>query len=168
MLVIASALSVQDPRERSIDLREQAERAHQRFVHPRSEFLTYLNMWQWYADLIKSRLSRRQLAQRLREQLLSPRRFREWREVYKQLSTLVREQKWRLNQKKANYEQIHTALLTGLLSNIGFRTEDGQLYQGTRQIRFYIHPGSTLGKRGGAWVLAGEIVKTTDRKSTRL
>lgn len=161
MLVIASALSVQDPRERSIDLREQAERAHQRFVHPRSEFLTYLNMWQWYADLIKSRLSRRQLAQRLREQLLSPRRFREWREVYKQLSTLVREQKWRFNQKKANYEQIHTALLTGLLSNIGFRTEDGQLYQGTRQIRFYIHPGSTLGKRGGAWVLAGEIVKTT-------
>src|SRR5690625_4957460 len=158
MLVIAAGLSVQDPRERSMETREQADRLHQRFNHARSEFLSYLNMWQWYADLVKSRLSRRELARRLREQMLSVRRFREWREVYKQLSTLVREQKWRLNQSEATYEQIHMALLTGLLSNIGYRTEDGQLYQGTRDIRFYIHPGSTLGRRGSAWVLAGEIV----------
>src|SRR5690625_2851738 len=98
VLVIAAALSVQDPRDRSIERREQAERAHQRFINPQSEFLAYLNMWQWYADLVKSRLSRRALANRLREQLLSPMRFREWREVHKQLSTLVREQKWRINQ----------------------------------------------------------------------
>lgn len=161
VLVIASALSVQDPRERSMDTREQADRLHQRFNHARSEFLSYLNMWQWYADLIKRRLSRRELGQRLREQMLSIRRFREWREVYKQLGTLVREQNWRINQSEATYEQIHMSLLTGLLSNIGYRTEDGQLYQGTRDIRFYIHPGSTLGRRGSAWVLAGEIVQTT-------
>lgn len=161
VLVIAAALSVQDPRDRSIERREQAERAHQRFVHPRSEFLSYLNMWQWYAELVKSRLSRRALARRLREQLLSPLRFREWREVYKQLSTLVREQNWRINQSEATYEQVHKALLSGLLSQIGYRTEDGRLYQGTRELRFYIHPGSTLGRRGGAWVLAGEIVQTT-------
>ncbi|HLR82879.1 MAG TPA: ATP-dependent RNA helicase HrpA [Paenalcaligenes sp.] len=161
VLVIAAALSVQDPRDRSMERREQAERAHQRFINPQSEFLSYLNMWQWYSELVKSRLSRRALAQRLREQLLSPMRFREWREVYKQLSTLVREQKWRINQSEATYEQIHKALLTGLLSQIGYRTEDGRLYQGTREIRFYIHPGSTLSKRGGAWVLAGEIVQTT-------
>ncbi len=161
VLVIAAALSVQDPRDRSIERRERAERAHQRFINPQSEFLAYLNMWQWYADLVKSRLSRRALANRLREQLLSPMRFREWREVHKQLSTLVREQKWRINQSEATYEQIHKALLTGLLSQIGYRTEDGRLYQGTRDIRFYIHPGSTLSKRGGAWVLAGEIVQTT-------
>src|SRR5690625_100710 len=161
MLVIAAGLSVQDPRERSMETREQADRLHQRFNHARSEFLSYLNMWQWYADLVKSRLSRRELARRLREQMLSVRRFREWREVYKQLSTLVREQKWRLNQSEATYEQIHMAMLTGMLSNIGYRTEDGQLYQGTRDIRFYIHPGSTLGRRGSAWVLAGEIVQTT-------
>lgn len=161
ILVIAAALSVQDPRERSMETREQADRLHQRFNHARSEFLSYLNMWQWYADLVKSRLSRRELTKRLREQMLSVRRFREWREVYKQLSMLVREQKWRINQSEAQYEQIHMALLTGLLSNIGYRTEDGQLYQGTRDIRFYIHPGSTLGRRGSAWVLAGEIVQTT-------
>ncbi len=161
ILVIAAALSVQDPRDRSLEHREQAERAHQRFVHPQSEFLSYLNMWQWYAELVKSRLSRRALAQRLREQLLSPMRFREWREVYKQLSQLVREQKWRINQSEATYEHIHKALLTGLLSQIGYRTEEGRLYQGTREVRFYIHPGATLSKRGGAWVLAGEIVQTT-------
>src|SRR5699024_8827936 len=84
VLVISAALSVHAPRDRSMERREQAERAHQRFIHPQSEFLSYLNMWQWCSELVKSRLSRRALAQRLREQLLSPMRFREWREVYKQ------------------------------------------------------------------------------------
>jgi len=161
VLVIAAALSVQDPRERPLEHREQAERAHQQFVHPRSEFLAYLNLWRWYGEQVKSRLSRRALTQRLRERLLSPLRFREWREVHKQLYTLVREEGWRLNPSEATYEQVHKALLTGLLSNIGYRTEDGQLYQGTRELRFYLHPGTTLGKRGGAWVLAGEIVQTS-------
>lgn len=161
MLIIASALSVQDPRERPLESRDVAERAHQVFVEAQSEFLSYLKMWQWYGDQVKSRLSHRKLAATLKERFLSPMRFREWREVHKQLLTLVREQKWRLNETEATYEQVHLCLLTGLLGNIGHKTEDSHVYQGTRDIRFYLHPGSTLGKKAGRWVLAAELVETT-------
>ena len=161
MLVIASALSVQDPRERPLESRELAERAHQIFVEAQSEFLSYVKMWQWYSEQVKSRLSHRKLAATLKERFLSPMRFREWREVHKQLLTLVREQKWRLNDTEATYEQIHVCLLTGLLGNIGHKAEESHVYQGTRDIRFYLHPGSTLGKKAGRWVLAAELVETT-------
>ena len=161
MLIIASALSIQDPRERPMENRENAERAHQIFVEPQSEFLSFIKMWQWYAEQIKSRLSHRKLAALLRERFLSPMRFREWREVHKQLQTLIREQDWRFNEKAATYEQIHLCLLTGLISNIGHKSEESNSYQGTRDIRFYMHPGSTLGKKAGRWVLAAELVETT-------
>lgn len=161
MLVIASALSIQDPRERPMDERENAERAHQLFVEPQSEFLSFIKMWQWYANQVKSRLSNRQLANTLRQRYLSPMRFREWREVHKQLQTIIREQGWRFNEKPATYEQIHLCLLTGLISNIGHKSEQTHAYQGTRDIRFYMHPGSTLGKKAGRWVLAAELVETT-------
>lgn len=161
MLVIASALSVQDPRERPLENREAAERAHQLFVEPQSEFLSFIKMWQWYAEQVKSRLSQRKLTAALKERFLSPLRFREWREVHKQLLTLVREHKWRLNEAEATYEQIHLSLLTGLIGNIGHKAEEGYVYQGTRDIRFYLHPGSTLGKKAGRWVLAAELVETT-------
>lgn len=161
MLIIASALSVQDPRERPMESRELAERAHQVFVEAQSEFLSFIKMWQWYAEQVKSRLSHRKLATLLRERFLSPMRFREWREVHKQLQTLIREQNWRFNDAPATYEQIHLCLLTGLVGNIGHKSEESNAYQGTRDIRFYVHPGSTLGKKAGRWVLAAELVETT-------
>ena len=161
ILIIAAALSVQDPRERPLESRDAAERAHQVFVEAQSEFLSFIKMWQWYAEQVKSRLSQRKLAATLKERFLSPMRFREWREVHKQLLTLVREQKWRLNETDATYEQIHLCLLTGLVGNIGHKAEEGYVYQGTRDIRFYLHPGSTLGKKAGRWVLAAELVETT-------
>ena len=161
MLIIASALSIQDPRERPMEQRENAERAHQIFTEPQSEFLSFIKMWQWYAEQVKSRLSHRKLAALLRERFLSPMRFREWREVHKQLHSLIREQGWRFNEKEATYEQIHLCLLTGLISNIGHKSEESNAYQGTRDIRFYMHPGSTLGKKAGRWVLAAELVETT-------
>lgn len=161
MLIIASALSVQDPRERPLESRDLAERAHQIFVEAQSEFLSYVKMWQWYGEQVKSRLSQRKLATSLKERFLSPMRFREWREVHKQLLTLVREQKWRLNETAATYEQVHICLLTGLVSNIGYKAEESHAYQGTRDIRFYLHPGSTLSKKAGRWVLAAELVETT-------
>lgn len=161
VLIIASALSVQDPRERPLENRDVAERAHQLFVEAQSEFLSFVKMWRWYADQVKSRLSHRKLAALLRERFLSPMRFREWREVHKQLHNLVREQGWRLNDSEATYEQIHLCLLTGLLGNIGHKTEDSHVYQGTRDIRFYMHPGSTLGKKAGRWIVAAELVETT-------
>lgn len=161
MLIIASALSVQDPRERPLENRDAAERAHQMFVETQSEFLSYIKMWQWYAEQVKSRLSHRKLAALLKERFLSPMRFREWREVHKQLHQLIREQNWRFNETAATYEQIHLCLLTGLIGNIGHKSEETNVYQGTRDIRFYIHPGSTLGKKAGRWVLAAELVDTT-------
>lgn len=161
MLIIASGLSVQDPRERPLHDREAAERAHQRFIDPQSEFLSFVKMWNWYGEQVKSRLSSRKLNGLLRQNFLSPMRFREWREVHKQLLNLVREQNWRSNTVEATNEQIHCALLTGLLANIGHKSEDSTVYQGTRDIRFVIHPGSSLGKKGGRWVLAGELVETS-------
>ncbi|MCQ9615617.1 ATP-dependent RNA helicase HrpA [Paenalcaligenes niemegkensis] len=161
MLIIASALSVQDPRERPMHDRDAAERAHQRFVEPQSEFLSFVKMWDWYGEQVKSRLSHRKLSALLRQSFLSPMRFREWREVHKQLLNLVRELEWRSNTVEATYEQIHCALLTGLIANVGHKTEEAAVYQGTRDIRFVIHPGSTLGKKAGRWVLAGELVETS-------
>lgn len=161
VLIIASALSVQDPRERPLEQREAAEKAHQMFIEPQSEFLSFVNLWHWYTEQVKQRLSNRKLAAVLRERFLSQMRFREWREVHKQLHQLVNEQQWRLNETAATYEQIHLSLLTGLIGNIGLKTEDGNLYQGTRDLRFYLHPGSTLGKKAGRWVLAAELVETT-------
>lgn len=161
MLIIASALSVQDPRERSLENRENAERSHQLFTEPQSEFLDFIKMWEWYTEQVKSRLSHRKLAALLRERFLSPMRFREWREVHKQLHSLIRDQGWRFNEKAATYEQIHLCLLTGLIGNIGYKSDESNAYQGTRDIRFYMHPGSTLGKKAGRWVVAAELVDTT-------
>lgn len=161
MLIIASGLSVQDPRERPMHDKEGAERAHQRFVDAQSEFMSFLKMWEWYGEQVKSRLSQRKLSKALKDQFLSPMRFREWREVHKQLLNLVREADWRVNTEPATYEQIHCALLTGLVANVGYKAEEGSFYQGTRDIRFVLHPGSTLGKKAGRWVLAGELVETT-------
>ncbi|MFA5521916.1 MAG: ATP-dependent RNA helicase HrpA [Castellaniella sp.] len=162
LLVIAAALSVQDPRERPLERREAATQAHARFRDPRSEFLAWLKLWQWCESLAQEGKSRRQQTSTLRAAFISPVRLREWREVHAQLLALVREQGWRVGQSEATYEQIHCALLSGLLSNIGLRGEqkDGA-YQGARDLRFYIHPGSDLVKKAGAWIMAAELVQTS-------
>lgn len=161
MLVIASALSVQDPRDRPMDAREAAEQAHAKFGDDKSEFVSYLKLWRWYAEAVAHKGSQRKLVATLRQNFLSPLRLREWHDVHTQLAALVGEQGWRLNQAEATYEQLHLALLSGLLGNIGFRGEEGGQYLGARDIRFYIHPGSRLVKKAGRWVVAGELVDTT-------
>ena len=97
----------------------------------------------------------------LRQNFLSPIRLREWHDVHTQLSALVGEQGWRVNQTEATFEQLHLALLSGLLGNIGFKSDEGGHYQGAREIRFHIHPGSRLVKKAGRWVVAAELVETT-------
>lgn len=161
MLVIASALSVQDPRDRPLAEREAAEAAHQKFSDSKSEFLSYLKLWSWYEDKVRHKASQRKLVTLLKQQFLSPVRLREWHDVHSQLAALVGEQGWRVNQTEATFEQLHKALLSGLLGNIGFKSEDGQVYQGARDIRFYLHPGSTLGRKGSRWVVAAELVETS-------
>ena len=161
MLIIASALSVQDPRDRPMAEREAAEAAHAKFGDDKSEFVSFLKLWRWYGEQVQHKASQRKLVALLRQNFLSPVRLREWHDVHTQLAALVGEQGWRLNQSEATYEQLHLALLSGLLGNIGFKGEEGGLYRGARDIRFHIHPGSRLAKKGGRWIMAAELVETT-------
>ncbi|MGF6273754.1 ATP-dependent helicase HrpA [Massilia sp. UYP11] len=163
MLIVASALSTQDPRDRPIEYQQQADEKHKKFADEKSEFLSYLKIWAWFEDAIAHKKTNRQLQDNCRANFLSQLRLREWRDVHSQLLTIVREQGWRLNDSPATYEQLHLALLTGLLGNIGFKSEDeqGGVYLGARGIKFHIWPGSTLGKKAGRWVMAAELVETT-------
>jgi ATP-dependent helicase HrpA len=161
MLIIASALSLQDVRDRPLEAQEAADAAHAKFVDERSEFLSFLKIWTWYEDQIAHKASQRKLVEQVRREFLSPNRLREWRDVHSQLASVVGEQGWHLNQQPATVEQIHLALLTGLLGNLGFKSEEEGGYLGARGIRFHIHPGSKLAKKAGRWVVAAELVETT-------
>ena len=161
MLIIASALSVQDPRDRPADAQGAADNAHKKFADEKSEFQSYLKIWKWFEEAIEHKKSNRQLQEQCREQFLSQLRLREWRDVHAQLYTLVREQGWRVNDSAATYEQLHLALLTGLLGNIGYKGDEEPHYLGARGIRFHLWPGSSLSKKAGRWVVAGELVDTS-------
>ncbi|AOJ09438.1 ATP-dependent RNA helicase HrpA [Burkholderia mayonis] len=161
MLVIASALSVQDPRDRPLDAQEQADQAHRRFADERSEFLQWLKIWTWFEEAVAHKKSNRQLVDACRQNFLSHLRLREWRDVHSQLLTVVREHGWRLNEADATFEQIHLSLLTGLLGNIGFKAEDEPHYLGARGIKFHLWPGSALVKKAGRWVMAAELIETS-------
>ncbi|KGS00963.1 RNA helicase HrpA [Burkholderia sp. ABCPW 111] len=161
VLVIASALSVQDPRDRPLDAQEQADQAHRRFADERSEFVQWLRIWAWFEEAVAHKKSNRQLVDACRQNFLSHLRLREWRDVHSQLLTVVREHGWRLNEAEATFEQIHLSLLTGLLGNIGFKADDEPHYLGARGIKFHLWPGSALVKKAGRWVMAAELVETS-------
>ncbi|WP_277047272.1 ATP-dependent RNA helicase HrpA [Caballeronia mineralivorans] len=161
VLIIASALSVQDPRDRPLEAQEQADQAHKKFADERSEFLQWTRMWTWFEDAIAHKKSNKQLTDACRANFLNHVRLREWRDVHSQLLTVVREHGWRLNESEATFEQIHLALLTGLLGNVGLKADDEPYYLGARGIKFYLWPGSALLKKAGRWVMAGELVETS-------
>ncbi|HEX7986313.1 MAG TPA: ATP-dependent RNA helicase HrpA, partial [Duganella sp.] len=163
VLIIASALSVQDPRDRPMEHQQAADEAHKKFADERSEFLSYIKIWQWFENAIEHKKTNRQLMDNCRTNFLSQLRLREWRDVHSQLLTIVKEQGWRVNETPATYENLHLALLTGLLGNIGFKSEDepGAGYLGARGIKFNIWPGSSLLKKPGKWIMAAELVDTT-------
>ena len=163
VLIIASALSVQDPRDRPMEHQQAADEAHKKFADEKSEFLSYLKIWRWFENAIEHKKTNRQLMDNCRTNFLSQLRLREWRDVHSQLVTLVKEQGWRVNELPATYENLHLALLTGLLGNIGFKSEDepGAGYLGARGIKFHIWPGSSLLKKPGKWIMAAELVDTT-------
>ena len=160
ILVIASALSVQDPRERPLDRQEAADAAHKCFADERSDFLTYLKLWAWFEQAVAHKKSNRLLAEECRKNFLSPLRLREWRELHQQLHAQVAEMGMRENEQPATYEQMHKALLCGLLGNIGMKSVEGNEYLGARGIKFFIAPNSVLAKKGSKWVMAGELVET--------
>ena len=205
ILVIASALSIQDPRERPLEARDAAAKAHERFTDKQSDFLAYLNIWDSFQRERDKGLSNKQLVQWCRQYFLSHLRMREWRELHHQLAQTaiemglttkeaafrrppeVRQLTSSENQgdqdlsaklkqkqldkkqhraqiraaKEAGYEQIHRALLTGLIANVGMKSPDGNDYTGARGSRFHLFPASALFKAKTKWVMAAELVETT-------
>lgn len=166
VLVIASALSVQDVRDRPMDKQAQADQQHAKFDDEKSEFSGYLKLWKWLGDArgghgTDHKLSNRQYENLLRENYVNVRRVREWRDIHSQLHTVVGEQKWALNDKPASYEQLHLSMLCGLLGNIGCKSDEEDWYLGARGIKFYRHPGARLSKKPGRWIVAAELVETT-------
>ncbi|MDO9400380.1 MAG: ATP-dependent RNA helicase HrpA [Polaromonas sp.] len=166
VLVIASALSVQDVRDRPMDKQAQADQAHARFDDEKSEFSGYLKLWKWLGDSrgghdAEHKLSNRQYENLLRDNYINIRRVREWRDIHSQLHSVVGEQGWKLNEKTASYEQLHLSMLCGLLGNLGIKSEEDDWYLGARGIKFYRHPGARLSKKPGRWIVAAELVETT-------
>jgi len=161
VLIITSALACQDPRDRPMDQAQAADTAHRQFADEKSEFLSYVKLWDWYQDALVHKQSNRQLENLVKSKFLSPRRMREWRDVHGQIHHLLMEQGWKENGSPATYEQVHLALLTGLLGNIAKKSEDDALYEGARGIKLHLWPGSTLGKKAGAWILGAELVDTS-------
>lgn len=166
VLIIASALSGQDVRDRPQEQAQAADEKHKKFDDERSEFMGYLKLWKWLDESrgghgTEHKLSHRKHEALLRENFISPRRVREWRDVHSQLQTVVAEHGWRLNQSPATYEQIHLSMLAGLLGNIGCKSEDEDWYLGARGIKFWRHPGAHLSKKPGRWIVAAELVDTS-------
>ncbi len=169
VLVIASALSVQDVRDRPLEAQSQADQAHVKFDDEKSEFTGYLKLWKWLSEArggktpagAEHKLSNRQYEQLLRQNFVNIRRVREWRDTHTQLHTTVAEHRWQLNAKPASYEQIHMSMLAGLLGNVGCKQDDEDVYLGARGIKFYRHPGAHLSKKPGRWTVVSELVETT-------
>ncbi len=166
VLVIASALSVQDVRDRPMEAQQQADQAHAKFDDEKSEFSGYLRLWKWIHDARGGhgethKLSNRQYESLLRQNFINVRRVREWRDIHSQLLTVVTEHKWRINAEPAGYEALHLSMLSGLLGNIGWKLEDDEAYLGARGIKFYRHPGAHLKKKPGRWIVVAELVETT-------
>jgi len=172
VLIIASALSGQDVRDRPLEHQQAADEKHKKFDDEKSEFIGILKLWKWIeegrgvhghagAGSDSHKLSNRQQEQRLRDSFVNVRRVREWRDIHSQLHTVVAEHGWRLNGSPATYEQVHLAMLAGLLGNIGLKSDDDEWYLGARGIKFWRHPGAHLSKKPGRWLVAAELVETT-------
>lgn len=165
VLIIASALSVQDPRERPLDRQEAADNVHRSMADDKSDFTTFVKLWRYVQNAMEHKESNRKLTEEFRRKFLSPRRLREWRDVYRQLKELTAELGWKLNEKEANYEQVHTSLLTGLLGNLGYKIPEAEAraapFLGARGIKFFIWPGSPRVKKCGRWIMAAELVETS-------
>ena len=165
VLIIASALSVQDPRERPLDRQEAADNVHRAMADDKSDFSTFVKLWRYVQNAMENKESNRKLTEEFRRKFLSPRRLREWRDVHRQLKELTAELGWKINQKEANYEQVHTALLSGLLGNLGYKIPDAEPkaapFLGARGIKFFIWPGSPRVKKCGRWIMAAELMETS-------
>ena len=170
-LVIASALSVPDPRERPLERAQAADQAHLQFRDERSDFLSLIALWEFFAGTVQKAPSHRRRVEACRAHYVSYLRMVEWRDVHAQLVAVLNEAGWNVDPAlpatidAARYATIHRTLLSGLLGNIGTRSEPaatlGGQYDGARGVKFFLHPGSGLAKKAPKWVLAAELTQTT-------
>lgn len=166
MLVICSALSIQDPRERPADKQQAADQRHREYWHEQSDFMAYVNLWQQCEEQ-RQALTNNQFKKWSQQQFLSSNRLREWRDLHKQLSLAIRQLGWRPNVQAASYEVLHRSLITGLLSNIGLLEKDTKQHQnqgdylGARQRRFSIFPASSQTKKKPNCIAAAELIETS-------
>lgn len=179
MLIIISALSLQDPRERPADKRQASDEKHRRFWDERSDFIAYINLWN-YCEEQRQELTQNQLRKLCSKEFINFMRLREWRDLHHQLRLAVKGLGFKENSQAADYDGIHRALLGGLLSNIGLKNEDGksaddndtrkkpstvargqQDYSGTRNRKFQIFPGSSQTKKKPKWLVAAEFLETS-------
>lgn len=158
-LVITAGLSIQDPRERPLDKKQASDEAHRRFADKDSDFVSWVKLW----DHLKSQrhaLSASQFRRTCKQEYLAYLRVREWQDLYTQLRQAVHDLKWKLNDTPADYDNLHRALLSGLLSHIGFKQENNE-YLGARNRKFFVFPGSPLAKKGPKWIMAAELTETS-------
>ena len=159
VLIIVSALAIQDPRERPLEKQQAADEKHNRFKDKKSDFLSYLALWDYYEQKKKA-LSQNHLRKLCKKEFLSYRRLREWQDTYKQLRFSLQDAKLKFSQQKANPDAIHRSLLTGLLGHVGFKEEKNE-YLGANNRKFTLFPGSGLSKKPPKWVMAAEMVETS-------
>ena len=159
VLLIASALTIQDPRERPQEKQQAADQKHALWKEEHSDFLSLVNLWNEFEHQRES-LTQNQLRKWCNQHFVSYLRMREWREVHRQLLLMCQQMGFKLNTKLASYEAVHRSLLSGLLGHIGNKDEQGQ-FAGPRQRKFLVFPGSALSKKPPPWIMAAELVETS-------
>ncbi len=160
VLVIAAALSIPDPRERPSDHEEAARQKHARFADEHSDFISYLNLWNYLRTQRKER-SGNQFRRMCREEYLHYLRVREWQDLAGQLRSIARDLGIVESDQPADPDRIHAALLAGLLSHVGLREGDSREYAGARNSRFVLAPGSVLTKKPPRWIVVADLVETS-------
>lgn len=159
VLIVASALSVQDPRERPPERQQAADQAHAQWKDADSDFAALVNLWRGFEEQ-RQALTASPLRNWCRKNFLNYLRLREWRDAHRQLALICRELQLEVNKDPADHPRMHKAILSGLLSQIGQKTEEGD-YLGARQRRFWIHPSSGIGRKRPQWLMAAELMETT-------
>ncbi|MFC8533009.1 ATP-dependent RNA helicase HrpA [Streptomyces sp. NPDC057249] len=160
VMVIAAALSIQDPRERPSDKQTQADQQHARFKDETSDFLAFLNLWRYIREQQKERGSS-SFRRMCKQEYLNFLRIREWQDIYAQLRSVAKQMGIELNTEDAPEQSVHTSLLAGLLSHIGLKDTEKNEYLGARSAKFAIFPGSALFKKQPRFVMSAELVETS-------
>ena len=159
IITLVSYMSVRDPRDRPSDKQQQADEKHRQFADKESDFVAILNLWEAYEQQ-RQALSNRDLDRWCKTNFLSPMRLREWRDIHRQISLVVKDRNWKLNKDAGSHKAVHRALLSGLLTHVGIQEED-KMFLGVRNRRFRIFPGSFLAKKPPKWIIAAQLLETS-------